>query len=98
MVVCNSDFSLARNETKYSTMHMSFLLNLGQTLAIMTINSNHNYYVYILTNPGKTVLYIGVTNSLDRRLEEHLNDFNTERKGFAAKYHCYHLIYYEWYL
>jgi putative endonuclease len=60
--------------------------------------SHHNYYVYILTNPGKTVLYVGLTNSLERRLEEHLYNFDKEAKGFAAKYHCYNLIYYEWYL
>lgn len=29
------------------------------------------YYVYILTNYKKKVLYIGVTNNLKRRLDEH---------------------------
>jgi putative endonuclease len=55
---------------------------------------NYNFYVYITTNPEKTVLYIGVTNDLSRRLGEH-----TENKGnpktFAGKYFCYNLIYYE---
>jgi len=31
----------------------------------------HNYYVYILTNKNKTVLYIGVTNDLKERLFAH---------------------------
>ena len=31
----------------------------------------HNYYVYILTNKAKTVLYIGVTNDLSLRLQQH---------------------------
>jgi putative endonuclease len=31
----------------------------------------HEYYIYILTNQNKTVLYIGVTNNLSRRLKEH---------------------------
>ncbi len=52
------------------------------------------YYVYITTNPGKTVLYIGITNDLYRRLAEHY-----ENKGnissFAGKYYCYNLVYYE---
>lgn len=55
---------------------------------------NYNFYVYITTNPTKTVLYIGVTNDLTRRLQEH-----TENKGnkssFAGKYYCHNLVYYE---
>jgi putative endonuclease len=57
----------------------------------------HNYYVYITTNPTKTVLYTGVTNDLDRRMSEHLDDCNGERSTFAGKYFCYNLIYYEYY-
>ena len=53
-----------------------------------------NYYVYITTNPGKTVLYTGVTNDLRRRIAEHyLNRGNP--KTFAGKYYCYKLIYIE---
>ena len=59
--------------------------------------SYHNYYVYITTNPGKTALYTGVTNDLDRRMGEHLEDNMGERKTFAGKYFCYNLIYYEYY-
>ena len=55
---------------------------------------NYNFYVYITTNPDRSVLYIGVTNDLQRRLYEH-----TENKGnkstFAGKYFCYNLVYYE---
>ena len=55
---------------------------------------NYNFYVYITTNPAKTVLYIGVTNNLDRRISEHYeNRGNPET--FAGKYYCYNLIYYE---
>jgi len=32
---------------------------------------DHNYYVYILTNNNKTVLYTGVTNNLERKIYEH---------------------------
>ncbi|MFH2141760.1 MAG: GIY-YIG nuclease family protein, partial [Bacteroidota bacterium] len=43
----------------------------------------HCYYVYILTNTNDTVLYIGITNNLNRRCFEHKNKNN---KGFTQKY------------
>lgn len=55
-----------------------------------------NYYVYITTNPGKTVLYAGVTNDLKVRLQQHYqNRGNT--KTFAGRYYCYKLVYFEAY-
>jgi len=56
--------------------------------------SQHNYYVYITTNPNKTVLYTGVTNDLKRRLFEHQEN-KVKRKTFAGKFYCYQLIYFE---
>ena len=54
----------------------------------------HNYFVYILTNKNKNVLYTGVTNDLVQRLTEHyLNRGNPAT--FAGKYQCHFLIYYE---
>jgi putative endonuclease len=50
------------------------------------------YYVYIMTNIGNTVLYVGVTNDLIRRVYEH------KRKvvdGFTKKYNIVKLVYYE---
>ena len=55
---------------------------------------NHNYYVYITTNPRKTTIYIGVTNNLTRRLSEHYTN-RGETRTFAGKYFCYKLVYYE---
>ena len=52
------------------------------------------YFVYITTNPTRTVLYIGVTNSLARRMDEHRANRNHKLK-FGGKYFCYNLIYYE---
>ena len=54
----------------------------------------HNYWVYIITNPKKSVLYIGVTNNLAKRLESHFQRRGDQR-SFAGKYHCYNLIHYE---
>ncbi|MCB9247414.1 MAG: GIY-YIG nuclease family protein [Ignavibacteriales bacterium] len=50
------------------------------------------YYVYILTNKNKTVLYTGVTNNLQRRIYEHKNGLT---EGFTKKYNLTNLIYYE---
>lgn len=55
----------------------------------------YNFYVYILTNKAKTVLYTGVTNNLRRRLEEHNEKLNPQ--SFTAKYNLNYLIYYEKY-
>ncbi|WP_316767727.1 GIY-YIG nuclease family protein [Pedobacter frigiditerrae] len=32
---------------------------------------DHNYFVYLMTNFNKTVLYVGVTNDLGIRIEQH---------------------------
>ncbi len=53
---------------------------------------NHNFYVYILTNWSNKVMYIGVTNNLQRRLFEHRNKLID---GFTKKYNLNKLIYYE---
>lgn len=56
----------------------------------------HNYYVYILTNKIKSVLYIGVTNNLKDRLYYHQNP-EANSKHFTHKYYCNFLIYFEHY-
>ena len=51
-----------------------------------------SYFVYILSNPNRTVLYIGVTNNLAKRVFEHKNKLV---KGFTQKYNVNALLYYE---
>jgi putative endonuclease len=58
------------------------------------MTNKKNYFIYILTNRHKNVLYIGVTNSIKRRLIEHVNG---EVKGFSKRYNCKYLLHYEKY-
>ena len=50
------------------------------------------FFVYILSNKKRGVLYIGVTSELGKRIEEHKNkNFD----GFTKKYNVDKLVYYE---
>lgn len=46
---------------------------------------------------SRTVLYVGVTNNLERRIEEHKLDAAGAKRTFAGKYNCCHLVYMERY-
>ena len=50
-------------------------------------------YVYILTNKLHTVLYVGVTTSLSRRMKEHA----AGQSAFTRRYNVHKLIYAEEY-
>jgi len=53
-----------------------------------------HYFVYITTNPGRSTLYVGVTNDLQIRVQRHyLNKGN--KKTFTGRYYCYKLVYFE---
>lgn len=52
----------------------------------------YKYFVYITTNKYRTVYYIGVTNNIVKRIEQHklwIID------GFTKKYNANILVYYE---
>ena len=51
------------------------------------------YFVYILANWDDSVLYIGVTSNLERRLYEHRNGLV---EGFTKKYNLHKLVYFEY--
>jgi putative endonuclease len=50
------------------------------------------YYVYLLTNWNNQVMYVGVTNDLERRIYEHRNKLVD---GFTKKYNIDKLVYFE---
>jgi putative endonuclease len=54
----------------------------------------HNYYIYILSNWNNKVIYVGITNNLERRMFEHKNKLVP---GFSSKYNLNKLVYYEYF-
>ena len=52
------------------------------------------YYVYILTNNSDSVMYVGVTNDIVRRVWEHKTEVVD---GFTKKYRVHKLVYFEEY-
>ena len=51
------------------------------------------YYVYILANNQRNVIYTGVANDLVRRVYEHKN--HLDKGSFTSRYHVENLVYYE---
>ena len=52
-----------------------------------------SYYVYIMTNKYRNVLYTGMTNDLIRRVYEHRN--HLIKDSFTARYNVTRLVYFE---
>lgn len=50
-------------------------------------------YIYILTNKGKTTLYIGVTSDLEARIWQHKAHFF--KNSFTDRYNLEYLIFWE---
>ena len=50
------------------------------------------YFVYILSNWNDSVVYIGVTSNIPKRLYEHRNGL---ADGFTMKYNVHKLVYFE---
>jgi len=71
-------------------MEKSYINSMKKTVG------THNYYVYVITNKNRSVLYIGVTNDLKERLYYHSNP-EANSKHFSHKYNCKYLIYFEQY-
>ena len=56
------------------------------------MSREHRYFVYILTNRNRQVMYIGMTSDLARRLHEHRDHVVP---GFTQKYRIDTLVYFE---
>ncbi|WP_242177276.1 GIY-YIG nuclease family protein [Polaribacter marinus] len=51
-----------------------------------------NYYCYILSNKNRTLLYVGSTNNLEKRIKVHKSGNGA---NFTRKYNVFDLIYFE---
>jgi putative endonuclease len=56
------------------------------------MHKGRSYYVYLLTNWNNKVMYVGVTNDLERRIYEHKQKLVA---GFTEKYNVKKLVYFE---
>ena len=56
------------------------------------MNDNQKYYRYILSNKNRTVLYIGYTDNLKRRISQYKSGNGAV---FTKKYNAIELIYFE---
>jgi putative endonuclease len=54
--------------------------------------TERRYYVYLLSNQHHTVMYVGVTNDLQRRMWQHKNK---AVPGFTSRYNIDRLMYFE---
>ena len=55
------------------------------------VQSDHTYWVYIVASGWHRTLYVGVTNSLERRIAEHRSG---EVRGFTQKHRADRLVYF----
>jgi putative endonuclease len=55
----------------------------------------HSYFVYIITNKYRSTYYVGMTNNLRLRLQQHKENIEKGNKTFASKYGIEFLVYYE---
>lgn len=76
---------------KYVFYEQTVILNLFQHL-LNGMKLQKRLFVYIMSNYKRTTFYIGVTNSIERRVAEHKEQ---NGNGFTTKYKLTDLLYYE---
>src|SRR5438874_8871833 len=102
MFVCCALFALSKMMTGCAKQRLQIfgaIMSFERSRGISRSKSedvarDYNFWIYIVTNRNHSVLYIGVTNRLARRIWEHREG---NHPGFAADYRCTKLIYDEWY-
>ena len=80
------------SNTNLKILHCVIANEVQQSYHLIMVHKQ--FYVYIATNYTNTVLYIGITNNLIRRIYEHKNKLVS---SFTSKYNILKLVYYEIY-
>ena len=70
-------------------------LRLNNRLILDYGEGYHTYYIYIITNKHRSTYYIGMTNNLSQRLQQHKENIINRIKTFASRYNLEYLVYYE---
>ena len=79
------------DELRMISGNYNVTLNLIQGLYFLKMKKS---YTYIPSNKNRTVLYIGVTGDLNKRITEHKNGIGSD---FTKKYNLIDLLYFEEY-
>ena len=83
--------------TRKKSNNCIVILNAVKNLIIVnskTMTNVYQYWVYMMSNKTRSVLYIGITNDLFRRYLEHRDGI---ADGFTKRYKCRYLVYFEEY-
>lgn len=67
-------------------------MEISQSFRADARNLMRSYYIYFMANNNNNVLYLGMTNNLERRIYEHQSGLIA---GFSQKYKTYKLVYFE---
>jgi putative endonuclease len=85
-------FICRSNATKESSSNPNGPRCIASSRFALLAMTKRNYWVYILASCRNGTLYVGVTNSLERRLWQHRNK---TADGFTSKYSVDRLVYFE---
>jgi hypothetical protein len=94
--VCGDSIAGSLKMVQLQTIRQAFNCNLYLQNAVPFNMPQKSFYIYIICNELKTVLYTGVTNNLQERIMEHYR-FRGQKEKFTSRYNIYYLLYYEAY-
>lgn len=84
---------MLKGGTFFCWQYIFFIVPLiGEIFRLIVMKKKHEYFTYIVCSPNNAMIYVGVTNSIFRRTKEYKDGLIV---GFAQKYQCRKLVWYE---